>query len=73
MPFPTVTLAGDGVTETDATGWGVTVTSVVPVLPSLVAVIVAVPVETPVTTPLEETLATCALLDVNATGRPVRI
>src|SRR2546430_17097469 len=40
---PTATLAGDGVTLTDATGIGLTVIADVPLLPSLVAVMVTGP------------------------------
>src|SRR4051794_28138966 len=40
---PTTILAGDGVTSTDATGAGVTVTLEVPLFPSLVAVMITGP------------------------------
>src|SRR5439155_20771822 len=50
---PTGTLAVAGVTVTDATGTGVTVTDAVPLWPSLVAVIVTgPPAPAPVTSPL---------------------
>src|SRR5204862_5294670 len=67
---PTATLAGDGVTVTEATGASVTVTSDVPLCPSLVAVIVAVPAPTPVTSPLPFTRATAVLLLDQVTTRP---
>src|SRR3989454_12315480 len=60
---PCGTLADAGVTVTDATGTFDTVTTAVPLCPSLVAVIVAVPVATAVTSPLPFTLATAPLLD----------
>src|SRR5437667_11296930 len=59
-----------GLTLTDPTGTGVTVTVAVPLFPSLVAVIVAVPATTPVTSPLVETLATVEALDAHVTVRP---
>src|SRR5438874_3237546 len=59
---PTCTLAGDGVTATEATGAAVTVTSDVRLCPSVVAVMVAVPAATPVTSPLLFTRATAVLL-----------
>src|SRR5207248_1379256 len=68
---PTCTLAGDGVTATEATGAGVTVTSDVPLCPSLVAVMVAVPAATPVTSPLPFTRATAVLLLDQVTTRPL--
>src|SRR5213082_1409176 len=68
---PTATLAGDGVTVTEATGASVTVTSDVPLCPSLVAVIVAVPAPTPVTSPLPFTRATAVLLLDQVTTRPL--
>jgi len=60
-----------GVTVTDPTGTGVTVTVAVPLFPSLVAVIVAVPAATPVTTPLADTVATVVALELHVTVRPV--
>src|SRR4029077_20672621 len=68
---PTTTLAGAGVTVTEATGASVTVTLEVPLCPSLVAVIVAEPAATPVTTPLPFTVATAVLLLAHVTTRPV--
>ena len=59
-----------GETSTLATGTAVTVTSAVPVLPSLVAVIVAAPMATAVMRPAEETVATLVLFDENVIGRP---
>lgn len=50
----------------------VTVTTAVPILPSLVAVMVAVPAETPVTTPVPDTLAMFVALEDHVTTRPVR-
>src|SRR5260370_6395884 len=65
-------LADAGVTATDATGTGVTVTADVPVLPSLVAVIVTgPPTAVPVTSPVAETVAMVASLVVHVTVRPV--
>ena len=68
---PTVTVAGEGVTVTLATGTWVTVTLDVPLCPSLVAVMVAVPATTPVTSPLPFTLATAVLLLDQVTTRPL--
>src|SRR2546429_756036 len=68
---PTCTLAREGVTVTEATGATVTVTSDVPLCPSLVAVIVAVPAATPVTSPLRFTRATAVLLLDQVTTRPL--
>src|SRR5207302_9575902 len=72
LPMPTVSLAGAGLTVTDATGTLVTVRADVPLCPSLVAVIVAEPAATPVTRPLTDTVATAALLVAHVTARPVR-
>src|SRR6266550_7151538 len=60
---------------TDPAGSGTcTVTTDVPLLPSLVAVIVVVPpLATSVTSPLGETVATVVVLDVHATVRPVSV
>jgi len=66
---PASTVAVGGVTVTVATGLGCTVTVVVPVFPSLVAVIVALPSPTPLTSPALETLAMLGLLEVHVTGR----
>src|SRR5207245_2647052 len=68
---PTCTLAGDGVTATEATGASVTVTSDVPLCPSLVAAMVAVPAATPVTSPLPFTRATAVLSLDQVTTRPL--
>src|SRR6185503_1036929 len=73
--FPTITLAGLGVTVTVATGAGATaftVTDAVPDLVSLVAVIVTDPAATPMTRPLELTCAFALSLLVQVTVRPVR-
>ena len=71
---PNATLAGLGDTTTDATGTSVTVTTVCPVVPSLVAVMVASPGATPVTSPLcASTLATAAALVLHATSWPVSV
>jgi len=59
-----------GLTVTDATGTGVTVTVAVPLFPSLVAVIVAVPTVTPVTSPVADTVATDVALVAHVTTRP---
>ncbi len=67
---PTGRLAVAGLTLTDATGWGFTVTAAVPVFPSLVAVIVTAPAATPVTRPFVETVATALLPVVHVTARP---
>jgi len=68
---PTNTLDGDGATVTVETGSSVTVTTDVPVFPSLSAVMVAVPGTTPVTTPVDDTVATSELLEVHETARSV--
>src|SRR5690349_19585580 len=70
--MPTVTVAEDRLTVTEATGALVTVRADVPLCPSLVAVIVAEPAATPVTTPLPETVATVASLVAHVTARPLR-
>src|SRR6266513_3110686 len=69
--LPSFTLAGDGLTVTEATGTGVTVIADVPLLPSDVAVIVAEPATTPLTSPLPFTVATEVLLLDQVTTRPV--
>src|SRR5207302_444825 len=61
-----------GATTTEATGTLDTVTVVVPVWPSLVAVMVAVPRAMPVISPVLSTGATAPLLVVHATARPER-
>src|SRR5437879_13572541 len=60
---------------TDPAGRGAcTVTTAVPLLPSLVAVIVVVPpLATSATSPLGETVATVLVLHVHATVRPVSV
>src|SRR5256886_15968984 len=68
---PACTLAGDGLTVTEATGTAVTVMLDVPLLPSDVAVMVAEPAVTPLTTPLPSTVATDVLLLDHVTTRPV--
>ena len=67
---PRYTLAGLGLTLTDATGRFVTVTAAVPLFPSLVAVSVADPAATPLTTPLGDTVAIVLLLVAHVTVRP---
>jgi hypothetical protein len=67
---PTSKVALVGVTETDATGTADTVTAVVPLLPSHVAVMFAVPIATAVTSPLLDTVATVGALDVQVIVRP---
>src|SRR5205823_14364112 len=64
-------LSGDGLTVTEATGAGVTVTADVPLCPSDVAVMVAAPAATPVTSPLPFTRATAVLLLDQVTTRPL--
>ena len=61
-----------GVTVTLATGTAVTVIALVPLFPSLVAVMVAEPVPTARTSPPDDTVATFRLLDVHATERPFK-
>src|SRR6266511_696027 len=70
---PTRMLAVGGLTATEATGTGVTVTPALPLCPSLVAVIVTEPATFPVTSPLVLTVATAVLLLVQPTVRPVRV
>src|SRR5712692_407432 len=60
-----------GLTLTDATGTGFTITAAIPVFPSLVAAIVAAPSARPVTRPLADTVATALLLVVQVTVRPL--
>ena len=62
-------VALDGVTATVATGTGITVTSAVPLFPSLVAVMVAVPGPTAATKPVEVTVATPGALEDQVTDR----
>src|SRR5438094_210264 len=68
--WPLCSDAVPGLTVTDATGTVLTVIVVVPLCPSLVAVIVAAPAVTPVTTPLPLTVATAVLLLAQLTARP---
>jgi len=68
--WPTCRLAVAGLTVTDATGTVDTVIAVVPLFPSLVAVIVAAPAATPVTSPLALTVAAAVLLLAHVTTRP---
>jgi hypothetical protein len=68
---PAWTLAVAGLTATDATGTTVTVTALVPLIPSLVAVSVAEPAATPVTSPLPFTVAAAVLLLAHVTTRPL--
>src|SRR5438309_10562189 len=67
---PTWMAAVAGLTLTDATGTGVTITAALPVFASLVAVIVTAPAAMPVTSPVEDTVATAGALDAHATARP---
>src|SRR5258707_8577062 len=68
---PTPMLAAAGLTTTDATGIGVTVTAAAPLLPSLVAVIVTgPPTAGPVPRPLASPLAVVASLVSHLTVRP---
>src|SRR5205809_391174 len=67
----TTILPVGGVTSTDATGMGVTVTADVPLLPSLVAVTVTgPPAAFAVTRPVVSTLATAALPLAQVIARP---
>jgi hypothetical protein len=68
---PTATLADAGLTVMDATGTFVTVTDIVPLFPSLVAVTVAVPAALAVTSPVEDTDATDGALLVQLIERPL--
>src|SRR6266576_2798309 len=70
---PTRSVLVAGATVTVATGTAVTVIALVPLLPSLVAVIVADPAETAVTRPLAETVATAGALLDHVTTRPVSV
>jgi hypothetical protein len=60
-----------GVTDTDATGGGVTMTVAEPVIPSLAALIVAVPGLIPDTTPESDVVATSVFELCHVTTRPV--
>jgi hypothetical protein len=68
-PWNTVALGG--LTVTIATGAWVTVSSALPIFPSLVATMFAVPTVTALTTPCAETVATNVLLELHDTARPV--
>src|SRR2546422_10479114 len=69
---PSWTLAGAGVTSTDATGTGVMVTEDVPLLPSLVAVMVmGPPTVFPVTRPVASTVAIARSVVCQVTTRPL--
>ena len=69
---PTAIDAVDGVTDTEPTAGvpGVTLTSVEPDLPSLVAIIMAEPAVLPITTPSVVTVATAAFEEDQVTVRP---
>ena len=71
--WPITKLADEGLTLTVATGATLIFITAVAVFPSTEAVTVAVPKLTPVTTPPADTVATLALLELQTTGRPVRI
>jgi hypothetical protein len=68
---PTTTPAVLGVTATDATGTGVTVSVALPLWVSLMAVMCAVPGVIDVTSPVLETVATAMLSELQAIVRPV--
>src|SRR5205809_2896432 len=70
--WPTGTLAGAGLTVTDATGTPLTVMLAVPLWPSLVAVMVTAPATTPVTSPLLFTVAIVLSLDDQLIARPAK-
>jgi len=71
--LPTIIVAEGGATETVATGTGITVMELVPLCPSLVAVIVTgPPTPTAVTRPLPSTVAIEGVAEVHTTVRPVR-
>ena len=67
---PVFTVGDAGVTPTEATGTGVTVSAAVPLLPSLVAVMVDEPSVTPDATPADDTVTLPELL-AHVTTRPV--
>lgn len=71
--LPAVTVPLDGLTVTEETGTGLTVTVALELLPSLVAVTAAEPTPTPVTRPLELTVAMLALPVLQLTTRPLRM
>jgi hypothetical protein len=68
---PTITLEAARFTAMLATGTGVTVSTVAPLCPSLVAVMVVVPGVSAVIAPLALTVATVEFDDVHAIARPV--
>lgn len=68
-----ITLGVSGAIATVETAAFATVTTVVPLFPSLVAVMFAVPAATPVTTPADVTLATAGLSDTHVTTRFVTV
>ena len=70
MVAPTATELAANETLTVATGTAVTVSTALPLCPSLVAVMVAVPVVSVVTRPLLFTVATAVLLLLHETARP---
>jgi hypothetical protein len=70
---PAITVAEVGLTVTEPTGTGITVTLALPDFPSLVALIVVEPTPTPVTTPDDDTVATAELPLFQAITRPVRM
>ena len=69
---PTSSAEDANVSDTLATGVGLTVSVASPTMLSTVARITAVPLVSAVTTPAAETVATAGLLLLQATGRPVR-
>ncbi len=71
VDVPTLIVADEGLTVTEATGTGLTVTVAEAVWLSLVATIVVVPAETPVARPLELTVAAPGLLLTHVIRRPV--
>jgi len=70
VDLPTVIVADEGVTVTEATGARVTVRVAVADRLSLVATIVVLPVDTPTPRPLALTVATAGLLLTQVTTRP---
>jgi hypothetical protein len=71
--IPRTRLAVAGLTVTEATGAGVTVSGALPVFPSLVAITFAVPALTAPTSPVDgPTVATPVLSELHKRARPVR-
>jgi len=68
-----ITVAEPGVTVTEPTGTAMTAIEVLPVFPSLVAVISVDPTPVAVSTPDDETVATAGFTVLQMTTRPVRI